>query len=393
MDCMRWCDALSRRPWLEDATDEVVAKVQDKLQDEPDLVLAFWTHSGPAHPLAHKLEVAFPGATRVGAAARGVLAEGQEVEGQPALAVLAGRSESGNFRALAGHLRVGDESVPDAVMEQAQRLLAWSTDQGPSTLVVLADPFSCPVEGVLHALDLADPLAEKIGGLASGGLAATEHSLLLQNELLSSGAVILRVNGPPVESVVAQGCRPIGEPAVVTRCEGPVVHELSRGRPIDIVQQLYTSCSPADQALFEHSLFVGIEMKDQREYRSGDFLIRNLLGLDRRTGGMVVGADVHQFQALQFHLRDADASRTELQNALAQRRSAPGAALLFTCLGRGAGLYGAPHVESGIIRSALGGLPLAGFFCNGEIGRVGDRTYLHGYTATTGLFYSEESGT
>ncbi|HJL40082.1 MAG TPA: FIST C-terminal domain-containing protein [Myxococcales bacterium LLY-WYZ-16_1] len=388
-----WVDALSEQTWLEDAADAAIEKIRAHCPQAPDVVFAFWTHDGPAAPLVARLSRAFPEATRVGAKARGVLAEGREVEGTPALALLVGSLET-NFAAVpavqAAHLPPAP-SLDEAV-EQARKMTGWI---GPaSTLVVLAEPHSTPVEPLLRALDLAAPDAVKVGGLASGALAADRPSLLLQDRLLTEGAVVLSLGRQPAETVVAQGCRPIGEPSVVLRHRGPVIEELSHGRPGAVLAELYASLPASDQALFRHSLFAGIEMKDQRAYGPGDFLIRNILGVDPSTQHMVVGADVRQFQALQFHLRDREAARSELTDAMSRlrrlRATTPAAGLLFTCLGRGRGLYGTPNAESEMVRTLAPELPLAGFFCNGEIGPIGGQTFLHGYTATGAFFYSDE---
>jgi small ligand-binding sensory domain FIST len=148
-----------------------------------------------------------------------------------------------------------------------------------------------------------------------------------------------------------------------------------------------------DRELFRSSLFLGIEMKEAlAEYHPGDFLVRNLVGLDARSGALVVGARLHDGQVVQFHLRDAETSARDLEERLARYRSALPAppsdagALLFSCLGRGQFLYGRPDHDSAAFARHLGRIPLAGFFCNGEIGPVEGRTFLHGYTSAFAIF-------
>jgi small ligand-binding sensory domain FIST len=137
-----------------------------------------------------------------------------------------------------------------------------------------------------------------------------------------------------------------------------------------------------------HSLFMGLGMRDgEREYRRGDFLVRNLIGVDPATGAIAVGAPLHTGQVVQFHLRDAETSATDLVEMLGQHDQVPPAgALLFSCVGRGRLLYGQANHDSGAFRTAMGAIPLGGFFCNGEIGPVHRRTFLHGYTSSFALF-------
>jgi len=158
------------------------------------------------------------------------------------------------------------------------------------------------------------------------------------------------------------------------------------------VQELYQRAPERDHPLFQGSLFLGIVMDElQDHYRLGDFLIRNLFGIDRESGGFLVGAHLREHQTVQFHLRDAETASDDLRAMLSQYltehdpTSAQGA-LLFSCVGRGSYLYGHPDHDTGLFSEHLGPVPLGGFFCNGEIGQVGAATYLHGYTSSFGIF-------
>ncbi|PRQ04227.1 FIST C domain protein [Enhygromyxa salina] len=196
-----------------------------------------------------------------------------------------------------------------------------------------------------------------------------------------------------VDTVVAQGCRPIGAPMFVTRHQGRIIFELD-GRPaVEVLQGLFDSLSPSERVNARHSLSLGVVMDPKREvYDQGDFLIRNLVGVDPQSGALGTAADLHPNAVIQFHLRDAETSTSELRQLLRAhhdaRRSDPSlGALLFACLGRGQSLYEAPDHDSSLIREQLGSdLPLAGFFCNGEIGPIHGHTYMHGYTSALMLF-------
>jgi small ligand-binding sensory domain FIST len=190
-----------------------------------------------------------------------------------------------------------------------------------------------------------------------------------------------------VDTVVAQGCRPIGDPMFVTRSERNVIHELDGRRAAVVLQDLFARAPAEDKALFRSSLFLGVVMReDCQEYGHGDFLIRNVLGVDPRSASIVVGAAVRDSMVVQFHLRDARTSSEDLRALLSRYEGRPAGALLFSCLGRGRGLYGTPDHDSALFAERVGPVPLGGFFCNGEIGPVHGTTFLHGYTSAFGLF-------
>ena len=167
---------------------------------------------------------------------------------------------------------------------------------------------------------------------------------------------------------------------------------LNEKKPLEVINRLYESLPERDQQLLSNSLFLGVEMRDdQVEKKQGDYLIRNVLGLDPARKSIAVAAHVHQWQAVQFHLRDAETSAEDLERMLTrygESRSGPrpAGALMFSCLGRGEGLYGAPNHDTDMFERLVPEVPLGGFFCNGEIGPVGGTTFLHGYTSVFGLF-------
>jgi small ligand-binding sensory domain FIST len=173
----------------------------------------------------------------------------------------------------------------------------------------------------------------------------------------------------------------------VTRAERNVVQGLDGRPPVEVLRELFERSSPDDQRLFRHSLFLGLVMQEARQqYEQGDFLIRNVMGLDPKSGALVVGALVHEGQVVQFHLRDADTSSQDVTSWLRRYEGHPHGALLFSCLGRGQHLYGVPDHDTDAFRARAGHVALGGFFCNGEIGPVQGTTFLHGYTSAFGLF-------
>jgi len=308
----------------------------------------------------------------VGCSAGGVIGGGHELEDQPGLALSA--AVLPDVRCTSFHL---DEPAlpPLAVAETPSFLL-------------LPDPFTFDVDDLLHRLDTAHPGATVVGGLASGGRAPGANVLYLDDAVHRRGLVGVAVSGNvAVDTIVAQGCRPIGDPMFVTRSERNVIHELDGQRAGAVLQELYARTSAEDQQLFRHSLHIGIVMReDRQEYGHGDFLIRNVMGIDGKSGALVVGALVRDGMVVQFHLRDARTSAADLEELLGRYRGHPYGSLLFSCLGRGRHLYGETDHDTNAFRRHLGEVPLGGFFCNGEIGPVHGTTFLHGYTSAFGLF-------
>jgi small ligand-binding sensory domain FIST len=263
-----------------------------------------------------------------------------------------------------------------------------SLARGAHQFIILPDPFSFDADSFLHALDAVHPGSTIVGGVASGGREPGSNALWLGNATLHTGVVGVALDGDvAIDTIVAQGCRPIGEPMFVTRSERNIIHDLDGRRAAVILQDLYARATGPDQQLFRQSLFLGIVMREAREqYRQGDFLIRNVLGIEPKTGSLVVGAPVRDGMVVQFHLRDARTSSDDLDELLRQHEGTPHGALLFSCLGRGKHLYGVVDHDTDAFRERFGAVALGGFFCNGEIGPVQGTTFLHGYTSAFGLF-------
>jgi small ligand-binding sensory domain FIST len=390
---MKWCSTVSQKPRLESAVAEAIPAVRRSLGDAaPDLVVVFVSanHASQYQELPAMIGDEFGGAVLVGCSARSVIGGGREVEEQPAFSLTAA--------ALPGVDIVAFHTASDALPGPHERADAWTKLVGIAParepeFVVLSDPFSFDIESYVRGLDRHFPQSRKIGGVASGGRTPGDNALYLGERVYRSGLVGVALAGDiALDTVVAQGCRPIGNPMFVTRCRENWLLQLD-GRPaLEVLQELYQRLSPEDQELCRGSLFLGLEMRgSQAEYRQGDFLIRNLLGSDAATGSIAVGALLHDAQVVQFHLRDARTSAEDLEQRLERYRSqvdpndARGA-LLFSCLGRGQGLYGHPDHDSEALRRSLGDVALGGFFCNGEIGPVEGQTFLHGYTSAFAIF-------
>ena len=388
---MRWASASSELPDARAAADEVADAVRAALGGAaPDAAFLFFgeAYAPDADALAARVRAGLGGGVLVGCTGHSVIGGGREIEGRPAVSLTAARLPNVAIRAL----RVAGEGFPRGAEAWCE---AFDVDPGARPhFVLLADPWSCDAEALVQQLARDFPGAVSIGGLASGGERPGANALVLEDRVHAGGLVGVALWGDVVvDGVVAQGCRPIGHPHFVTRARDHLLTELDGRPPMDVLRALYEAADPRDRALMQSALFLGIEMRPElHEYRRGDFLIRNLVGADPDDGALAVAASLRDGLVVQFHLRDAHTSALDLEERLTRYRSAPRiggpprGALLFSCLGRGAGLYGLPDHDSDAFRRHLGPVPLGGFFCNGEIGPVGARSFLHGYTSAFAIF-------
>jgi small ligand-binding sensory domain FIST len=390
---MKWATTISRKTSFEEAVLECAEGVARRLGPGPvSLALAFVTpHFADYYPRLYELVSRYlePG-TFLGCSGGGVIGGGEEVERAPAVTLVAARLP--DVRLTPFHVT---DPLPDldGPPDAWEHLVGVSAGEEPQ-FVLLADPFSVRAEALLAGLDYAFPNSSKIGGLASGGTSPGLNTLFIDEGVFSDGAAGVALSGNvALDTVVAQGCRPVGELMRVTGCDGNLLYELD-GRPaLEVLQELFAALDERDRHLASTALFVGVLMDEFREEpRVGDFLIRNLIGVDPRRGAVAVGEHLQEGMRVRFHLRDAETSAADLHAMLKGYEKAspeaanPSGALLFSCLGRGEGLYGRPNFDTGVFREHLGDVPVAGFFCNGEIGPVGGATFLHGYTSSFGLF-------
>jgi len=342
-----------------------------------DLAFVFVSaeHAADAAQVAAEVRRELDPGVLVGASTEAVIGGGREFEGRPAVSVLAASLGSGTARAR--HVSAAD----DGDLELA----------GPA--VIVADPYTYPVERLLDDMNDAGT-AVAVGGMASGGRGAGEHVLFCGEEIHREGAVVVDLDGPvQLRTLVSQGCAPIGPEMVVTHAESNVIHELAGrpayGRLVEIVGSL-----DLEQAeLARRGVLAGLVIDENRvEYGADDYLVRGILGGDPESGAIAVGDVPRVGQTFRFHVRDASTADAGLRAALAAGTALPGrvtGGLLFACNGRGTGLFGTPDHDAAATAAALDGAPVAGMFCAGEIGPVGGRTFLHGFTATLALFVEE----
>lgn len=397
---MKWASGLTRKRNLAVAVEEVTDALLRQLGGAPPaLVAAFISphYQDSFEDLPDLIHDRLAPGVFLGCSASGVIGGGAEVEQQPALAVVAAHLPGVAIEAF--HLELdglpGPDDGPSAWVE------TMDVHPRPTPhFVLLADPFSFDPTDLLRGLDFAYPGSATVGGLASGSSKPEEPSLFLGREVHASGAVGVALQGNiRMETVVAQGCRPIGTPMVVTRCEGHLLMEVDGRNPIEVLVALYNDTTPRDQRLMQTALLVGVASTELREtFGPGDFLIRPLRGMDQRKGVIAVNETLRNGQTIQFHVRDAETAMEDLELMLDRYRAgSPGTpaagAFLFSCQGRGENLFGRPNHDSEAFVRSVGEVPFGGFFCGGEIGPVGASTYVHGFTSSFGIFRPTVGGT
>ena len=390
---MKWVSALSESTQLPFALDEIITQLRRQLSNQrPDLCLIFVSSDfrSAYESISTRLNQELMPHTILGCSGGGVVGDQREVEHRSALAVTAAILPNVKITPF----RVSEGSLPglDVSPRQWQSLVGVPASEQPH-FILLADPFSIHIENLIMGLDFSYPKSVKVGGLASGAKQAGDNALFLNKVCYRTGAVGVALTGNiALDTLVAQGCRPIGKPMRITKSDRNILMELDGETPLHVLRHLYTTLDARDQELLQHALFLGLVMDPLKTHFSqGDFLVRNIVGLDTQKGILAAGALLRQGQTVQFHLRDAQTSTDDLEHILTSYRSRAGhdhvaGALLFSCLGRGEFLYGRRNHDTQLFQDKMGQIPVSGFFCNGEIGPVAGTTYLHGYTSCFALF-------
>ena len=372
---------LSEHPLPTQATGEVIGQVLDALgpvTGPPDLALLFVTaaHVGAIEDIAAAVRATVAPTTLLGCGAESVVAGAREVEQRPAVALWAGHT--GPVSAF--HAR----AVPTS---DGTALVGWpEPPPGAAAVLTLADPFTFAADEVLRHENDARPGLPIVGGLASAAVAPGGNRLVVDDQVVVEGAVGA-VLGPGVAltAVVSQGCRPVGDPFVITKADGNIVYELA-GRPaLERLQGVARGLDDEDRQLLARGVHLGRVIDESpATFGPGDFLIRNVLGGDPSNGAIAIGDVVAVGTTAQFQVRDATSADDELKRILSDR-TAEGA-LLFTCNGRGTRLFGRPDHDAEIVAEHVRHDAVAGMFCAGELGPVGRKNYLHGFTASVVLF-------
>lgn len=393
----RFGDGLAVGPDLVGAAEVALGQALAPLEGvRPDLLVFFVCPGDGGDPRdteragTRVMEVA--GArTAIGATAHGVLGDGRGVERSPAVAVWAATLPGTSTTPMTLTARV----VSDRTLSVDGMPAPGEDDR---VAVLLADPSSFPVGGLLERTNTLYPGFPLVGGLASAPGPSGQNRLFVDGSVLAGGAVGVLLGGPVrARAVVSQGCRPIGPPMVVTRAERNLLLELAGAPAATRLREIVAALPASEQQQAVRGLHLGVAMDEYaEEHGRGDFLIRAVLGLDPQRDAVAVGDVLQVGQTVRFQVRDAagaEQNLTELlARALGDRPAGSGGpaqgALLFSCNGRGAGMFGDADHDVRVVRAALGEAPapVAGFFAAGEVGPVGGRNHLHGFTASVLVF-------
>jgi small ligand-binding sensory domain FIST len=377
----RYASALSLHPTPVEAVGEVAGEILESFDGaRPDLLVCFASphHAGAFEDVMGGLRKLLEPEAAIGCTMVGVAGGGIEVEDRPGLSVLAASFGAGRVDAIALETHETDDGY---------EILGWP-DWVPArgTMLMLADPYSFPIGDFLSLCNARVPGVTVMGGMASAGTRAGANRLSLDDRVLDHGAVALVCSEDvPVRAVVSQGCRPIGMPLTVTNAERNLVHELAGQPAMARLQELVQAASDEERELMRNGLHLGVVVDEHKlDFSRGDFLVRNVLGADRRNGAIAIGDRVDVGTTVQFQVRDAAAADEDLRALLSGVNG--DAVLLFTCNGRGQHLFPEPNHDAGVIEELLGPTPLAGAFCAGELGPVGGHNFLHSFTASIAVF-------
>jgi small ligand-binding sensory domain FIST len=375
---------LSVAPTAAEASAEAAREARAAVGGAPvDLACLFLSpeHFASAEEAVAAVEEELAPRHLLGCVAEGVVAGLRELETGPGAAVWAASLPGAEIETFHSLAVATDEGVA---------VTSFPELDGADLVALVVDPFSFPAAGFLSKLNEEEDSAPLVGGLASGGGEPDTQALFVDGEVVYEGAVGAVLRGAPVRTIVSQGCEPVGRDAVITNAEGNVVFELAGEPALErLKDDLATMTEDQQRSAARGGVLAGLVIDENRaEYRRGDYLMRGLMGVDEDTGALAVDEAVRVGQTLRFHVRDADAADEDLRENLAHAIDGDrvAGALLFTCNGRGTSLFSAPDHDARAVGELLGGDALAGFFCAGEIGPVGGKPFLHGFTATLAVF-------
>jgi small ligand-binding sensory domain FIST len=387
---MPFAAALSNSRSLKSAIEETSRSIAEALGDQrPDLACVFVSHhhANEFEFIADHLQSALKAKVLLGCTGESIVGGAIECEDAPALSVWCAVLPGATLTTF--HLTF--EQTPDGLL--CSGLPDDVSEHLDETRVVmlLGEPFSSPPQSALQLLASELPGVPVVGGMASGG-GPDENRLFLYDQMIDTGMIGVVVRGgPQIRTIVSQGCRPIGTTFVITKAERNIIHELGGITPLERLEKIYVDLPERDRQLVNNGVHLGVVMNEYQEtFQRGDFLIVNVHGADKASGALSTGGLMRVGQTVQFHIRDADTADEDLRHLLercppAKETKARGG-LLFSCNGRGTRMFPEPNHDAGVIQELLGPLPLAGFFAQGELGPVGRKNYIHGFTASILLF-------
>lgn len=391
---MRCASAVSSTELGRSAAVEAAEAIAHKLDGaRADVLLCFLTghHAESAGPICEYLQTRFEPQCLIGCTAEGVISNAREVERVPGLALWAAHLPGCTVKPFALSMNVLEAVFGEQSKLSVSQLMDQLSLDNARLMLMFGDPFTTPIDALLPAVDMYLPGTPVIGGMASSGRQPGRNRLLFNGRTLETGVVGVSIAGPiRIDSIVSQGCKPIGRPMKVTAAQQNVLVELDDKPALAAFEELLEVMPQEEREKLGHGVFIGraIDAIKPRLGR-GDFLIRGVMGVDRQSGAMAVGDRIAPFTPVQFHVRDAVTAREDLEmmlTAQAFEDRPPIGALLFTCNGRGRNLYRQEHVDVTLLETGIGQhVPIAGFFAAGELGPISGCNFIHGHTASIAI--------
>lgn len=391
MPRMNFRSAISDQESTEAAADALLAAVEGAA--DIDVAFLFFTghHTLEMEAVAKRIWRELDAQVLMGCSAEGVIGGNREIERAPGMSLMVGESVGGSVESF----YVGGEEWRELLTDLDSLQDRMSIGEQSVAVIAAGDPFSTPVGELFKALERMKPGLPLIGGMASAATQPGENLLIWNDDVYSDGMVGITLGGAiGVQSVVSQGCKPIGRPFVVTKAEENVIQQLGGHPALAALQEMVNDLPASEQKLLENGLMIGRAMSEYRDaFGRGDFLVRNLMGIDQKTGAIAVADYVRAGQTVQFHVRDAATATEDLSLMLAAEKIEPNpaAALLFSCNGRGTNLFDKPCHDIALTQARLKDIPTAGFFAAGELGPVGGTNFIHGHTASLALIRPRQS--
>lgn len=390
---MFWCSSVSNSPSFDRALEDITRDISVKLGNKKaDLAIVFISshHSSDYEEVTNKIKNAIKCDKVIGCSASGVIGEGQEFEYLPGISIIV--ASLPNVQITPFHFYQDELPSPDEGPKSWEKIVC-KVGEDPETIMLFPDPFSIRTEYILDGLDFAFPRSKTIGALASGGNKPGQNALFVNEKTYYKGSCGLLISGNfELDVLVAQSCRPIGEPMIVTQSSNNVIHELDGELPIVAIKKLYDEASDEDKEYMNNALQIGMLMDRLSNNRDKiQYMIRNISSIDKDTGSITIGESITDGQIIQFHLRDSGVAQEELKKMLSEyhqeKNKTIKSTLMFSSVGRGKYLLGKSHHDINLYKNVIdNNSPVTGFFSNGEISPIGDRTFLHGYTSSFAIF-------
>lgn len=382
---------ITETDWQEDL-DNQCQQLSTQLTGRINLVVVFASghFQSELEEIVQNIQTQLAPQHMIGGTGESIVADETELEDTPAISIWCASIPDTQISSM----RLTFERTPDG-----GTFIGWPDDWSAdsdsfideqSIMLLVGEPFSFPADGLLNRLEEDYPRLQAVGGMASGFHSPGENRIIVNSEVYNNGAaVVVLQGGVRMRTIVSQGCRPIGERYVITAAEGNMITGLGGKPALEVLRRIYDDLPTTEQAAMQNGFHIGRVVSEyQDDYQMGDFLIRNVVGVDPEQKAVVVADFLRVGQTVQFHIRDQESASIELKQLLSQVEAPCAAALLFTCNGRGTRLFEVESHDASALTNQFGNIPVTGLFAQGEIGPVGGKNFLHGFTASIIVFES-----